>query len=52
MCEHQKILNRIERLVDQLPYRSVKIEVAAERSDAYFAKRQAKAMRFYQRAVR
>ena len=27
MYEHQKILNKIERLVDQLPYRSVKIEV-------------------------
>ena len=27
MFEHQKILNEIERLVEQLPYRSVKIEV-------------------------
>lgn len=27
MYEHQKILNKIERLVDQLPYQSVKIEV-------------------------
>ena len=27
MYEHQKILNKIERLVDQLPYKSVKIEV-------------------------
>ena len=27
MYEHQKILNKIERLVDQLPYRSVRIEV-------------------------
>lgn len=27
MYKHQKILNKIERLVDQLPYRSVKIEV-------------------------
>jgi hypothetical protein len=27
MYEYQKILNKIERLVDQLPYRSVKIEV-------------------------
>ena len=35
MYEHQKILNKIERLVDQLPYRSVKIEVELkEGSDA------------------
>ena len=27
MYEHQKILNKIEKLVDQLPYRSVRIEV-------------------------
>ena len=27
MYEYQKILNKIERLVDQLPYQSVKIEV-------------------------
>lgn len=27
MYEYQKILTKIERLVDQLPYRSVKIEV-------------------------
>lgn len=27
MYEHSKILNKIERLVDQLPYQSVKIEV-------------------------
>ena len=27
MYEYQKILNQIERLVDQLPYQSVKIEV-------------------------
>jgi len=27
MYEYQKILNKIERLVDQLPYRSVRIEV-------------------------
>ena len=27
MFEHQKILDKIERLVEQLPYKSVKIEV-------------------------
>lgn len=27
MFEHQKILDKIEKLVEQLPYRSVKIEV-------------------------
>jgi hypothetical protein len=27
MYEHHKILDKIERLVDQLPYRWVKIEV-------------------------
>jgi len=27
MYEYQKILKRIEQLVDQLPYQSVKIEV-------------------------
>ena len=27
MYEHQKILNKIECLVDQLPYQSVKIEI-------------------------
>ena len=27
MFEFQKVLSKIERLVDQLPYRSVKIEV-------------------------
>jgi len=27
MCEYQEILNKIEWLVDQLPYRYVKIEV-------------------------
>lgn len=27
MLEYQKTLNKIEKLVDQLPYRSVKIEV-------------------------
>jgi hypothetical protein len=27
MYEHHKILDKIERLVDQLPYQSVKIEV-------------------------
>ena len=27
MYEYQKILNKIERLVDQLPYRSVRLEV-------------------------
>lgn len=27
MYEHQKILNKIEKLVDQLPYLSAKIEI-------------------------
>ena len=27
MFEHQKILDKIEKLVEQLPYQSVKIEV-------------------------
>lgn len=27
MYEQQKILNKIERLVDQIPYQSVKIEI-------------------------
>lgn len=27
MLEHQKILTKIEQLVDQLPYRSVRIEI-------------------------
>lgn len=28
MFEHQKILDKIEQLVEKLPYRSVRIEVA------------------------
>ena len=27
MHEHQKILNRIEKLIEQLPYKFVKIEI-------------------------
>lgn len=27
MFEHQKILNQIEKLVERLPYKSVKIEI-------------------------
>lgn len=27
MFEHQKILDKIEKLVEQLPYRSIRIEV-------------------------
>lgn len=27
MMEHQKILRKIEQLIDQLPYRSVRIEI-------------------------
>lgn len=38
MYEHQKILSKIERLVDQLPYQSVKIEVELKDQTLIFQK--------------
>ena len=47
MYEWQKILNRIERLVDQLPYQSVNIEVALKDQTLILQKDKPKAMRFH-----
>jgi len=47
MYEHQKILNKIERLVDQLPYRSVRIEVELKNQTLISKRKSSSLFRFY-----
>lgn len=46
MFEHQKILDKIEKLVEQLPYRSVRIEVELPRQTLTLTKERQSPMGF------